>query len=64
MTLLELGKYKFPVWVHRGEALEKCTAIRVSINFMKRFMDSLNKAKAKFGEVKKDGTRTQLHGET
>jgi len=65
MTLLELGPDKYPLWVHRGNALKQCKMIRINANIMKRFMERLNKMKVTFGEKRVDERgRLKLHGET
>lgn len=35
LELIRLGKNKFPIWVHTGEALRDCKALRTSYNFAK-----------------------------
>ena len=41
LQLLEIGEKKFPVWVHEGEQLRECKAIRLSYNFAKTIMRRL-----------------------
>lgn len=35
LTPILLGKRRFPVWVHRGEQLEKCKAMKLKRNMMR-----------------------------
>ena len=58
MTPLYLGPEKYLLYVHRGEQLNKCHALRLNMNVMKRLMDRMNRFGAKFeAELNADNPR-------
>lgn len=64
LELITMGSKKFPIWVHRGEQLKKCQAIKISTDLMRLLMIIFKKlGKQKMSvPLKEDGT-PQVFGE-
>ena len=61
MTPLYLGPEKYLLYVHRGSQLEKCHALRLNTNVMKRLMDRMKRFGAKF-EAELNADKPRIHG--
>ena len=46
---LEIGPHKYQLWVHRGEALQTCQALRLDYNYLLPLFRRMQKLKQKFG---------------
>ena len=63
MSLILIGPREHRVWVHRGDALQTCQALKLESNFLKVLFERMRRFKWVFGKQYSEAGRPLAHGE-